>query len=112
MVFLYNALPYLIVIVFGLVIRYAVPSKVGKAIFGVIGIVTLLVYLQIQPSYIPKGEVRKSEVVFDYQEKEMRESKLRTPVDSKVWEAKMEEARNNVETRLGEVNRRIQEIKE
>lgn len=58
MVFLLNSLPVFIVLIMGLVIRYAVPSKVGKVFMGVLTVAMLLVYFQIQPSYIPKGTVK------------------------------------------------------
>jgi len=62
MVFLINILPFLIVLVFGLAIVYAVPSKVGKVIMGAIGVLMLVVYFQIQPSYMPKGTVKPMQV--------------------------------------------------
>jgi hypothetical protein len=58
MVFLINSLPFFIVILMGLVIRYAVPSKVGKVIFAGLTVLMLVVYFQIQPSYMPKGTVK------------------------------------------------------
>jgi L-ribulose-5-phosphate 3-epimerase UlaE len=68
---------------------------------------------------MPKGEVRKNDVVFDYAVKELRESRLRKPVDVEVWDAKMEEARTKIEEahknaqiRLGEVRQQIKEIKD
>lgn len=58
MVFLINSIPIIILIVMGLVIRYAVPSYVGKIVMSVITIFMLVIYFQIQPSYIPKGTVK------------------------------------------------------
>lgn len=112
MVFLINSIPYIFVVVMGLVIRYAVPSKVGKAILGVLTIIGLLLYLQVQPTYMPKGEVKRSDVVFDYAVKELRESNLRKPVEVSVWDEKMKKEREEVEKRLGENKHEIESEKE
>lgn len=70
MTYLFNVLPYVIVITFGLIIRYAVPSKVGKILFGVIGVLFLIVYFQIQPSYLPKGGVKPEPALPEFQVKQ------------------------------------------
>lgn len=63
MTYLFNIMPFLIVLVFGIIIRYAVPSKAGKVVFAVIGVMAMIIYFQIQPSYLPKGTVRSDPVV-------------------------------------------------
>lgn len=79
MVFLYNSFPFLIVILMGLIIRYAVPSKVGKFIFALITVGMLFVYFQIQPSYMPKGSVKPLPVAdFKIVDKPMVDRMLKT----------------------------------
>lgn len=92
MVFLYNILPFLIVIVMGLIIRYAVPSKVGKVIFALLTVALLFVYYQIQPSYMPKGSVKPLPVAeFKVVDKPMVDRMLKTkPADERDAEMQAE----------------------
>lgn len=91
MVFLLNALPYIIVIFMGLVIRYAVPSKVGKVFMGLLAVGMLVVYFQIQPSYIPKGTVKPlANPAFELVETPIVDRQLKR-VDPQVRDSKMAE---------------------
>ena len=79
MIYLYNIFPYFLVIFMGLIIYFAVPSKVGKVFMGVLTLVMLLVYTQIQPSYLPKGTVQRQELpAFERSEKPMVDRYLHT----------------------------------
>lgn len=63
----------------------------------------VVVYGLFQPSYMPKGEVKKSVITYSYSEdKEARQSLLRKPIDSEIWDDKMKAERKEIERRLGE----------
>lgn len=66
MTLLLNFLPGILVVVMGLVIHFLTPSKVGKVIMGVITVAMLVVYFQIQPSYMPKGVAKQSSPVVEF----------------------------------------------
>lgn len=102
MVFLINSLPILIVIIMGLVIRYAVPSTVGKFFIGALTVFMLVVYFQIQPSYMPKGTVKQLHVAeFKHSDAKIVDRSLK-PKSSEEYHAHLEDQMQKIQDSLEE----------
>lgn len=112
MVFLLNFLPALIVITFGLIIRYAVPSKVGKVVFATLGVLLLFVYFQIQPSYLPKGTVKPmSSPGFEVVQKPIEDRQLK-PKSADERDSKMREYEKESDARREALIEQVKSEKE
>ena len=66
MTLLFNFFPFILVIVMGLIIHFFTPSKVGKVFMGAITVMMLVVYFQIQPSYMPKGVAKPAAPIVEF----------------------------------------------
>lgn len=99
--FLNIILPLIVAVI--LFTAYKVKSTKSKIKTLLLIPVVAIVYGLVQPSYMPKGEVKKSVITYSYSEdKEARESLLRKPVETQVWDDKMKSERIEIERRLGE----------
>ena len=87
MVIILNSLLTLIVIM-----SIAGAYRLRKAWPLVVGIAAIIVYMQLQPSYLPKGEVKRSDIpAFDQSEAEI-EDRNSKPKSGEEYDKKMENA--------------------
>lgn len=101
MVVLLNFLPAIIVIFMGLIIRYAVPSKVGKWMMALLTVGMLFLYFQIQPSYLPKGTVKDlPRAEFRVDDDSPIQDRMRKTISAEEREARMTKVEEETSQRI------------
>lgn len=101
MVILFNLLPLLLFVGF-VFLAY----KLKKWWLVLVGVVVVAFYFQIQPSYIPKGEVRRTELPeFEQSSKEIV-NRMSKPKSGDEYDKQRKEEISNIENKLKEMNKR------
>jgi hypothetical protein len=99
MVLLLNALPLLIVaLTILLIVVFVKRNKQKYAVYSTVAmLVLMMLYMKVQPSYLPKGTVERSEIpAFEEKEGLVRDS-LRKPVSTEERDVKrMEEIKKGL----------------
>lgn len=100
MVILFNLLPLLLFVGF-VFLAY----KLKKWWLVLVGVVAVAFYFQIQPSYIPKGEVRRTELPeFEQSSKEIV-NRMSKPKSGEEYDKQRKEEISNIENKLKEMNK-------
>lgn len=100
MVILFNLLPLLLFVGF-VFLAY----KLKKWWLVLVGVVVAAFYFQIQPSYIPKGEVRRTELPeFEQSSKEIV-NRMSKPKSGEEYDKQRKEEISNIENKLREMNK-------
>lgn len=100
MVILFNLLPLLLFVGF-VFLAY----KLKKWWLVLVGVVAVAFYFQIQPSYIPKGEVRRTELPeFEQSSKEIV-NRMSKPKSGEEYDKQRKQEISNIENKLREMNK-------
>lgn len=100
MVILFNLLPLLLFIGF-VFLAY----KLKKWWLVLVGVMVVAFYFQIQPSYIPKGEVKRTELPeFEQSSKEIV-NRMSKPKSGEEYDKQRKEEISNIENKLKEMNK-------
>lgn len=100
MVILFNLLPLLLFVGF-VFLAY----KLKKWWLVLVGVVVVAFYFQIQPSYIPKGEVKRTELPeFEQSSKEIV-NRMSKPKSGEEYDKQRKEEISNIENKLKEMNK-------
>lgn len=100
MVILFNLLPLLLFVGF-VFLAY----KLKKWWLVLVGVVVVAFYFQIQPSYIPKGEVKRTDLPeFEQSSKEIV-NRMSKPKSGEEYDKQRKEEISNIENKLKEMNK-------
>lgn len=100
MVILFNLLPLLLFVGF-----VCLAYNLKKWWLVLVGVVVVAFYFQIQPSYIPKGEVRRTELPeFEQSSKEIVD-RMSKPKSGEDYDKQRKEEISNIENKLREMNK-------
>ena len=100
MVILFNLLPLLILVGF-VFLAY----RLKKWWLVLVGVVAVALYFQIQPSYMPKGEVKRIELPeFEQSSKEFVD-RMSKPKSGEEYDKQRQEEISNIENKLKEMNK-------
>ena len=100
MVILFNLLPLLLFVGF-VFLAY----KLKKWWLVLVGVMVVAFYFQIQPSYIPKGEVKRTELPeFEQSSKEIV-NRMSKPKSGEEYDKQRKEEISNIENKLKEMNK-------
>lgn len=100
MVILFNLLPLLLFVGF-VFLAY----KLKKWWLVLVGVVAVVFYFQIQPSYIPKGEVKRTELPeFEQSSKEIV-NRMSKPKSGEEYDKQRKQEISNIENKLREMNK-------
>lgn len=100
MVILFNLLPLLLFVGF-VFLAY----KLKKWWLVLVGVVVVAFYFQIQPSYIPKGKVKRTDLPeFEQSSKEIV-NRMSKPKSGEEYDKQRKEEISNIESKLKEMNK-------
>lgn len=101
MVILFNLLPLLVFTSF-VFLAY----KFKKWWLVLLGVVAVALYFQIQPSYIPKAEVKRTELPEFEQSSKITVDRMSKPKSGEEYDKQRKEEISNIENKLKEMNKR------
>lgn len=100
MVILFNLLPLLLFVGF-VFLAY----NLKKWWLVLVGVVVVAFYFQIQPAYVPKGEVKRTELPeFEQSSKEIV-NRMSKPKSGEEYDKQRKEDISNIENKLKEMNK-------
>lgn len=100
MVILFNLLPLLVFMSF-VFLAY----KFKKWWLVLLGVVAVALYFQIQPSYIPKGEVKRTDLPEFEQSSKTIVDRMSKPKSGEEYDKQRKEEISNIENKLKEMNK-------
>lgn len=95
MVILFNLLPLLLFVGF-VFLAY----KLKKWWLVLVGVVAVVLYFQIQPSYIPKGEVKRTEIPEFEQSSKKIVDRMSKPKSGEEYDKQRQQQMEDIDTKI------------